>query len=374
MDRVAIPEVEVKEENAKIHKLEKQIYDLKELVEISKCLNSTLDYAVLMDSILLTCMAQIKVIQAGLFIRKHLDSGEFSLHRNYIGFDVDHTKAYEIPNNHPLIQLFTREYECHTLQDLEKKNIPFERLENIIGLKPSLLIPLQSQGKINGIIMLGERIDTGGFNDYEKEYLLNMAAIASIAINNASLFEMTTTDMTTKLKLKHYLYAVLNEWLATSKDRPGFSLLMFDIDFFKKINDTYGHTVGDVVLKYVAKIIMNSIRNTDVAARYGGEEFVVLVSRPGKTLAMKIAERIRKSIEHSNIKYKGIVIKTTISGGVVYYDPAVDTSDDVMIERADKALYQSKQNGRNRITLSVPAAKPQNSAEIPVFCSIREGA
>ncbi|MDR2759654.1 MAG: diguanylate cyclase [Spirochaetaceae bacterium] len=372
MDKITT--LEVKEESAKIRELEKQIYDLKELFEISKCLNSTLDYAVLIDSILLTCMAQLKVIRVGLFIRKHLDSEEFSLHRNYTGFDVDHAKVYAIPNNHPMIQLFAREYECYTLQDLKKKNIPFEGLENIISLEPSLLVPLHSQGKINGVIMLGGRIDTDGFDDYEKEYLLNVAAIASIAINNASLFEMTTTDMMTKLKLKHYLYAVLNEWLAAAKHGSGFSLLMFDVDFFKKINDTYGHTVGDVVLKYVARIIMDSIRNTDVAVRYGGEEFVVLVSRPGKTLAMKIAERIRKSIENSKIKYKDIVIKTTISGGVVCYDPVVDISDDVMIERADKSLYQSKQNGRNRITLSVPAIKPQNDAKVPVLYSIREGA
>jgi diguanylate cyclase (GGDEF)-like protein len=219
-------------------------------------------------------------------------------------------------------------------------------------LEPSLLIPLQAQGKINGIIMLGERLGAAEFDAYETEYILNVATLASIAINNAVLFEMTTTDMMTKLKLKHYLYAILNEWLIAAQGGHGFSMLMFDLDFFKKVNDTYGHTAGDAVLKHVAKVIMDCTRSTDIAARYGGEEFVVLISQPGRAMAMKVAERIRKCIEKSKIKYKDVIIRITISGGVACYDPGVDTSDDVMLERVDKALYQSKQNGRNRITVS----------------------
>jgi diguanylate cyclase (GGDEF)-like protein len=348
---------DAREENPEIQKLEKQIFDLKELFEISKSLNSTLDYAILIDSILLICMAQLKVLKVGLFIRKHLDSKEFSLHRNHTGFDADHSKVYAIPVDHPLIQLFNREYNCYSLQDIEKKNISLEDLKNIVSLEPSLLIPLQAQGRINGIIILGERIDAAEFDNYDREYILNVATLASIAINNAVLFEMTTTDMMTKLKLKHYLYAVLNEWLLAAKAGKGFSMLMFDIDFFKKVNDTYGHSTGDVVLKYVAKVIMDNTRSVDVAARYGGEEFVVLISESGKDMALKVAERIRQSIEASKIKCKDAIIRITISCGAACYDPAVDVSDDSMIERVDKALYQSKQNGRNRITLSAPVVE-----------------
>jgi diguanylate cyclase (GGDEF)-like protein len=344
-----------REETPEICKLEKQIFDLKELFEISKSLNSTLDYSILIDSILLVCMAQLKVLKVGLFVRKHLDSKGFSLHRNYSGFEADHAKVYAIPVDHPLIQLFAGEYNCYSLLDIEKKSVSLEELTNIVSLGPSLLIPLQAQGKINGIIMLGERIDAVEFDAYDREYILNVATLASIAINNAVLFEMTTTDMMTKLKLKHYLYAVLNEWLLAAKDGKCFSILMFDIDFFKKVNDTYGHSVGDSVLKYVAKVIIDNTRSADIAARYGGEEFVVLLSQPGRDMALQVAERIRQSIESSKIKYKDVIIRITISCGVICYDPAVDVSDDAMIERVDKALYQSKQNGRNRVTLSIPA-------------------
>jgi diguanylate cyclase (GGDEF)-like protein len=179
-----------------------------------------------------------------------------------------------------------------------------------------------------------------------------VATLASIAINNAFLFEMATTDMMTKLKLKHYLYTVLDEWIEQASSNEGFSMLMFDIDFFKRVNDTYGHSCGDIVLKQVARIILDSTRSSDLAARYGGEEFVVLISYPGKNMALRIAERIRKAVEGNKIQYKEDTLGVTISCGVASFDKAQDTSATAMVERADKALYQSKQGGRNRITLS----------------------
>jgi diguanylate cyclase (GGDEF)-like protein len=306
-------------------------------------------------------MAQLKVLKVGLFIRKHLDSHEFTLHRNYTGFEVDHSRTYAIPENHGLIQLFNRKYDCYTLDAIKAEGISLEALDPIIKLEPSLLVPLRAQGKINGIIMMGERIDAGDFDAGEKEYILNVAALASIAINNAGLFEMATTDMMTKLKLRHHLYTILNEWLEnvrTNQGGPGsqgFSMFMFDIDFFKRVNDTYGHACGDLVLKYVSQIFRDNIRSADIAARYGGEEFIILISQPGKAMAMKVAERIRKTVENSAIKYKEHTLKITISCGVACYEQGLDTSADAMIERADKALYQSKQDGRNRVTFSLGA-------------------
>jgi diguanylate cyclase (GGDEF)-like protein len=297
-------------------------------------------------------MAQLKVLKVGLFVRKHLDSPEFTLHRNYTGFEVDHGKTYAIPENHDLIRLFTEKYNCYTLDEIRAKGIPLNDLEPMISLEPSLLVPLQAKGKINGIIILADRINARDFDAYEKEYIFNAATLASIAINNAVLFEMTTTDMMTKLKMKHNLCTKLDEWLIKAKSDDSFSMLMFDIDFFKKVNDTYGHSVGDIVLKYVARIIMGATRGADIAARYGGEEFVVLLSRPGPAMAINVAERIRKAIEDSRIRYKDEQLHITISCGIACYDPALDRSSNAMIERVDQALYKSKQNGRNRITVA----------------------
>jgi diguanylate cyclase (GGDEF)-like protein len=337
---------------ADIQSLEKQIYDLKELFEISKSLNSTLDFSIVIESLLLICMAQLKVLKVCLFIRKHLDSDEFSLHRNYTGFELDRSLSYVIPADHGLIRLFNQKYDCYTIDEIRSEEVSLEGLDPILNLEPSLLVPLQAQGRINGLIMLADRIDEQDFDSYEREYILNMASLASIAINNASLFEMATTDMLTKLKMKHHLFALLNEWLEGERTNKSFSMLMFDLDHFKKVNDTYGHACGDMVLKHIAQIFMENIRSSDVAARYGGEEFIVLIAHPGKALAMKIAERIRLVIEAREFQYKEHTIRLTISCGVVCYEKSLDISAESMIDRADKALYRSKQEGRNLVTFS----------------------
>ncbi len=339
---------------------EKQIYDLKQLLEISKSLNSTLDYAILIDSILFICMAQMKVIRAAIFAKKNLDATAFSLQRNYKGFDVDHSLDYSIPEDHKLITFFSQKYGCYTLDDIHRELGPLEGLEHIERLEPSLLVPLKAKGQINGILMLGERIDDSDFDPYEREYLLNIATLAAISINNAFLFEMTTTDMMTKLRMKHYLFTMLQERF-NNFENPlrNFGIIMFDIDFFKKFNDTYGHTCGDYVLVQAAHIIADHIRSTDIAARFGGEEFVVLVveenpSAEIQRISFQIAERIRQAIEQAPLEFEGQELHITISGGIACYDPLVDASPKQVVDRADRALYRSKQEGRNRISIDVP--------------------
>jgi diguanylate cyclase (GGDEF)-like protein len=306
-------------------------------------------------------MAQLKVLKVCLFVRKHLDSDEFSLHRNYSGFELDHSLPYLIPADHALIDYFNRKYDCYTLEEIRSANVSLEGLDPIVNLNPSLLVPLKAKGRINGLIMLGGRIDEHEFDSYEREYILHVATLASIAINNAGLFEMATTDMMTKLKLRHHMLAILNEWLEIERENESFSMLLFDIDHFKLVNDTYGHACGDMALKHIAQIFMDNIRSSDIAARYGGEEFIILIAHPGKALAMNIAERIRSTIAESEIKYKDHIIRLTISCGVACYEKDLDFTAESMIDRADKALYQSKQDGRNRVTFSAGTA-PENAA------------
>lgn len=330
---------------------EKQIFDLRQLLEISKSLNSTLDYTILLDSILFICMAQMKVIKAGIFTKKSLDSNDFVLQRNFKGFEIDLSKDYIIPELHPLIKLFSDHYGCYTMEDIHNAIGALQGLEHIEALEPSLLVPLKAKGQINGVLILGERIDETDFDPYEREYLLNIATLAAISINNAFLFEMTTTDMMTKLKMKHYFFTVIQERYG-NKDIPqkGFNIIMLDIDFFKRFNDTYGHACGDLVLISVARTIAEHVRSTDIAARYGGEEFVVLIAEDGPETAIKIAERIRKAIEEKETDYDGQKLKVTVSCGVASYNKESDDQPKSVVDRADRALYISKQQGRNRVT------------------------
>lgn len=130
------------------------------------------------------------------------------------------------------------------------------------------------------------------------------------------------------------------------------SLLMVDLDHFKSVNDTYGHKAGDMVLKKVGEILTKTFRTTDLAARYGGEEFVVLLPHTAEKAAWKLAERVRENIESNEFSFDGKTFSVTASIGVASVESGSLTSDDDLIVKADKALYQAKNNGRNMVVVS----------------------
>jgi diguanylate cyclase (GGDEF)-like protein len=293
----------------------------------------------------------MQVFKAGLFAKKGIDTPYFSFHRNYKGFDVDRSIDYSISEDHPLIKLLACQYRCYDLPEIEERLGSLGGLGGLVSLEPALVVPLKAKGVINGLIVIGKRINEEPFSDYEKEYVLNIAILAAIAINNAFLFEMTTTDMMTRLKMKHYFYTILLEKMeqAALAGRP-LSLIMMDIDFFKKFNDTHGHLCGDAVLKQVARVIQESIRTVDLAARYGGEEFCVLLPDTDLAHAKSVAERIRLGVSGAVTDYEGSALRVTISLGIARYDASRDVSGKAFIDRADRALYASKQGGRDRTT------------------------
>ncbi|MBO4732777.1 MAG: sensor domain-containing diguanylate cyclase [Spirochaetaceae bacterium] len=332
---------------------EKQIYDLKQLLEISKSLSTELNIHTIIDSILYICMCQMRTLSAGLFIQKDFDAPAFTLASNYNGMEIDESIDYSIPVSHPLLNLLERTNMTYSYEELIGiLKEAADGLEVFEPLKPSLIVPLIAKRHINGILVLGERIDLGEgniYSSYEKEQILNIASLAAIAINNAQLMDMATTDMMTKLKTKHYFFTILTDKIETSaKQEIPLSVLMFDIDFFKKFNDTYGHDCGDYVLKTVADTIKNGIRAQDLASRYGGEEFTVMLYNTDKDTAFKIAERIRKKIEGLKLKYNGNKVSLTISIGLSTFNSREPVSAKQLVVEADTALYESKRTGRNK--------------------------
>ena len=127
------------------------------------------------------------------------------------------------------------------------------------------------------------------------------------------------------------------------------SLMVCDIDLFKRINDNYGHLAGDKVLKIIAKSLQINLRDSDFIARFGGEEFVCLMPETSKEDAKIVAEKLRKKIEGSPFNFKKEPVQITISFGISEFAEG-DSADDVF-ERADKALYKAKENGRNQVVL-----------------------
>lgn len=335
--------------------LEKQIFDLKNLLEISKSLSSTLDYNILNDSILYTCLGALTVSKAAFFSKKNIDATDFTLHRAFLGFDIDHAQSYSIPERSPLIDYLNQNARCHDPEVLYRVLPPSPEIAVLSCIEPHILVPLKAKGSVNGILILGEKIGGGPFDTRDREYLENIAGLAAIAIHNAYLFELTTTDLMTKLKLRHYFLNTLQERLRLRAEDETLALVMLDIDHFKIVNDTHGHLAGDETLKGVAAIVQDAVRLIDVAARYGGEEFILLLPGTRNKEAFEIAERIRRRVERATFVSGSQLVRVTVSLGVAEYDPILDHSPLEFIERVDHALYASKQGGRNRVTSAMVA-------------------
>jgi diguanylate cyclase len=169
-----------------------------------------------------------------------------------------------------------------------------------------------------------------------------------LTVANAKLESMSRIDQLTQLNNRGYWEGCLKqEFERYQRYKNKCSLAMFDIDHFKSINDTYGHHVGDDVLRSVANIIKETIRTTDVAGRYGGEEFAIILLNNDADNALQFSERLRKNIEANVISTGGHNISVTISIGIAEFGE--EMHDHIsMIKCADKAMYQSKESGRNR--------------------------
>ncbi len=190
------------------------------------------------------------------------------------------------------------------------------------------------------------------FNDFHKNLLKTLkeadTTIIKLQEEILQLEKESNIDPLTKLYNRRALLRDLETILDFGKDKKlDLSLIIFDLDDFKKINDTFGHIAGDKTLIYVAKVLKSSLRSEVKTYRFGGEEFVVVLNRIDLAEAQKIAKRILKTISESKLIYKNSTIKITMSGGITGHRQ--NDTIDTIIERADRALYKAKENGKNRV-------------------------
>jgi len=241
------------------------------------------------------------------------------------------------------------------------ERMPLLVLDEGWGRAESLLaIPLKSQQQTLGAVVLTGR--RGAF-DASAQRVLNILAnhAAAVLLSHRAqeeLKQQAVRDGLTGLYNRREFVRLLSQTLGRQERQGGsFALLMFDIDHFKKLNDTYGHPAGDAAIRSTAQVLVRHLRKGDQAARYGGEEFAAILPAADEKGAAQLADRVREAIEAARPVFEGARLNVTVSLGVaVWPDDAKD--DEGLIAAADRALYAAKQGGRNRVVTasSLPPA------------------
>lgn len=171
----------------------------------------------------------------------------------------------------------------------------------------------------------------------------------------AILQHESITDALTGLKNRRYFDQRICEEVALSKRyKLPLTLILLDVDYFKKINDTYGHTVGDEVLTNLSKLVLEVVRDSDIVARYGGEEIAIITPNTSKAEAELLSERLRGKVEKTTVAIVGTtqeIVQVTISLGICSLSPVI-TDKEALLEESDQALYLAKKYGRNRVVVS----------------------
>lgn len=251
-----------------------------------------------------------------------------------------------------------------------------------------LCVPMRNmQGRIIGAIQVLNK-KTGKFLEEDELLLSALSSQAAVAIENADLYqrlnalnlsleqkvsertaeltaanealrrlnkeleEVSITDALTHVYNRRYFMERLRQELKrVGRYGPPASLLMIDIDHFKRVNDTWGHQAGDTVLSGVASLIKSSLRETDIFARYGGEEFGLIATATNADGAAVLGERIRGLVERSEFVHEEKSLRVTVSIGIATWSPGIKEDFDAMIRLADEALYRAKHEGRNRVCI-----------------------
>jgi len=221
-----------------------------------------------------------------------------------------------------------------------------------------LIMPLRAKDRVNGLIVADNIYTQKPITEEDIKIFTMLANQAGLAIENSQLYEMVVvrshSDGLTNLWNHGYFQEKLNEAIQNAGQRQeSVSVMMIDIDNFKKLNDTCGHQHGDIILKETAKLLREQSRERDMACRYGGEEFSMILYNTNKGLSFDIAERLRRSIESHDFPGPAAdqPLKLTVSIGVATFPEDAGNKED-LINKADKAMYIAKFSGKNKTCLA----------------------
>lgn len=345
--------------NARLHNQEKSQRELLEtLNDINVTLTSELNPDAIVDSLLESIEKVLPFDSARVIFA---EKGHFRVvrHRGYESFgNADFWKNQKLSmSDFPFLSEMAVTRRPKIISDT-RQDLSWHSIKALKHVQSSAGAPIFVRGVLAGFLLV-EKVDPGF---YTKEYVNILAAFstqAGIALENARLYERQKklavvdglTGISNRRALDETIAREIEHGLARNHNT---SLIMMDIDFFKQINDTYGHLVGDSVLKNLAALLTQNIRPVDSVGRYGGEEFVVVMPETGLAGALAVAERLRKKVERMHLDWIPLTgtelpdRPVTVSMGVSCMPQCADCAKE-LIRSADQAMYIAKQAGRNQV-------------------------
>ena len=330
---------------ALLNLLKQQSDEMDALKKLSIHLTSSLDLPDVLDAVAseaLRLVANARDVNIFLYKNKKLTFGAA------LDSDGNSNKAWSKPRTNGLTYTVARDGEIIIVEDMRNHplftNAPPEWTGSIIG------VPLKVGDTVVGVMNLA-RSSLGGFSASELQLIELLSDQAAIAISNASLHQMIShqdySDTLTGLPNRRALDERLEEEvMAARKNNYSFAVIMMDLDGFKDINDTYGHPVGDDILRLVFSQMARGVRNTDFLARYGGDELTLILSQSDLSSAAIVAEKISEGLKKLKFKFPdGKKLKLGISGGIAIYPVNARNGPD-LLRAADAALYRAKKYNR----------------------------
>jgi len=337
--------------------VKKQADELDALKSLSLNLTSSLDLQTVLDAVVTEAMRLVKNARTAhifLYTRGKLDFGAS------LSYDGKRNKPLAMPRRGGLTYSVSRSGEIIVVEDMSNhalySNAPSGWSGSIIG------IPLKINNNVVGVMNLS-RSTVGGFSSAELRLLGLLSDQAAVAISNASLHKMMTeqanSDIVTGLPNRRALDERLEEEVRSAKKTNShFAVIMMDLDGFKAVNDTYGHTVGDEVLRSAFNYLAGGMRATDFLARYGGDELTLILRETDLNMARVVADKILEMMnEYQFTLPTGKNIKLGVSGGIAVFPMHSHDGAD-LLRAADAALYASKKHSRGTFTIAKGVTGP----------------
>jgi diguanylate cyclase (GGDEF)-like protein len=350
-----------------LRELKRTVDELAVLNEIGKALTSSLDVGEVMHLILAKVSQLLKPRNWSLLLRDH-ETGELYF-KAAVGAGSENLLHFRLKKGEGIAGWVAENDKPLLVPDVHQDKRFAARFDaaSRFTTKAILCVPLTFKKRVLGVIELVNGEGDGVFTEEDLRILNTVAEFSAIAIENAQNFqkvqELTVQDDHTGLFNSRHLKRTLDQEItrATRFGHP-VSLIFFDLDYFKQVNDSHGHQAGSRVLAEVGKLLLGTLRSTDVPVRYGGDEFVVLLPETSKDQAMEAAKRLRREVaEHKFLASEPYgPLKVTASLGVASFPDDARTPED-LLRKADQAMYVVKQTRRDGVA-GAPAA-PQRPGE-----------